>query len=166
MLIVEDGSGLPEAEAYASVAQADARLTGLGLTLWATITEGEKEAAIRRATVYMEQTYRPRWVGARASRAQALAWPRTGVELDGFPVGAGEIPAELVKACVDLAFRAAFRDLSKDTGTAQERQSVKVGPIETTYVAGSALKARYTAVDEMLRPLLAGSSLSVKLVRA
>ena len=166
MLIVEDGSGLPEAEAYASVAQADARLTGLGLTLWATITEGEKEAAIRRATVYMEQTYRPRWVGARATRAQALAWPRTDVLLDGFAVEANEIPAEIVNACIDLAFRAAFQDLSKDTGTTQEKQSETVGPISTTYVAGSALKAKYTAIDEMLRPLLSIGGMSVRLVRA
>jgi hypothetical protein len=166
MLIVEDGTCPASADAYVSVAGADSRLSARGLTLWATLSQGEKEASIRRATDYMEQTYRSRWAGSRASRSQALSWPRTGVEVDGFTVGSDEIPAELVSACADLAFRAAFRELSKDTGTTQEKQAVKVGPIETTYVVGSALKARYTAVDEMLKPLLSTGGGMIRLVRA
>lgn len=50
MLNVEIGTGLPNAESYASVAAVDARCAAVGVTDWAPRTEPEKEVALRRAT--------------------------------------------------------------------------------------------------------------------
>ena len=59
MLIIETGTGAPDAESYASIAAADARCASLGLTAWAALAEADKEIALRKAMIFMA-TYRTR----------------------------------------------------------------------------------------------------------
>lgn len=74
-LIVEDGTGLSNAESFASVAFANTYHTNRGNALW-TGTDAVKEAALRKATDYIQAKYYPRWGGSRMTDAQALDWPR------------------------------------------------------------------------------------------
>lgn len=164
MLTIETGAGLPNADSYASVAQADTRCSALGVTDWAPRADADKEVALRNATQFMLATYRSRWAGRRVYQAQALDWPRWNVVVDNFPVLSTVVPAEVVNACIDLAARAAGGvELMPDLERAIKQDTV--GPITTIYEDGSPERPRYTAVDGMLAPYLCGSGTSGKLVR-
>lgn len=164
-LIVEDGTGLATAESYISVADADTRMTNLGNTNWTTLTATEKEQALRRATVYMEQAYRSRWSGYRNGDTQALSWPRNGVVIDRYIlVDDDVVPAAVADACADLAFRAAAGDLNADLERGVVRK--KVGPLETEYDRASPQSVRYRSIDMMLAPYLMGGGAMATLVRS
>lgn len=162
-LVVENGSGLVNAESYASVADADARQTALGNTTW-TGTDAAKESALRRATEYMEQAYRTRWKGTRLTRAQALSWPRYGAIVDTWDVPLTEVPADVVSACIDLALRALAGDLNPDLERAVIRE--KVGSLETEYSAHSPQSPRYRAADMALSAYLKGGGVMTTLCRS
>lgn len=163
-LNVETGSGSASAESYASVVDADTRLANLGLTNWAPLLTAEKEQALRRATAYMEQSYRTRWQGNRMTAGQALSWPRYDVCIEGFTVSTSSVPAEVRNACIDLAFKAAAGDLNADLTRGVLRE--KVGPLETEYDPHSPISTRYPSIDQQLIPYLRGSSACVGLVRS
>ncbi len=163
-LIVEDGTGLPTAESYVSVAAATARHLALGNDTWATITTEQMEQALRRATAYMEQAFRTRWTGRRVSAVQALSWPRYDVCVDGYSVDSNVVPAEVANACADLALKAAAGDLNADiTGPRLIRK--KTGPLEREYDRFSPQSTRYPAINMLLAPYLTGSSAMATLVR-
>lgn len=166
MLIVETGSGATDSQSYASVADADAYHAARGRTLWATMSEAEKEQALTRATDYMVEVYRKRWDGYRINSTQALDWPRYGVCKDGFAVLSNVVPAEVSKACMELALIAAAGDLLAPQGP--QVKSEKVGPLEVVYADGARQATAYPAVDRLLSPLFgaAGGSNTLKVVRA
>jgi hypothetical protein len=161
-LIVEDGTGLPNSDSYASVASADTRLAALGMTDWTSLSTAQKEQALRRATVYMLQTYRSRWRGRRKLGTQALDWPREEVTRDDYGIFLisgyyayypdDEVPAEVEDACIDLALRSAAADLLPDQSQGVVRE--KVGPLEVEYDRYSPQRKKYSAIDGLLRPLL------------
>jgi hypothetical protein len=165
-LIVEDGTGLSNAESYCSVAYADTRHANNGMTVWTLLSTDEKEQALRRATQYMLSAYRQRWTGYRVKvdPMQALDWPRYGVEVDHFPVHFDTVPADIQNACADLALKAGAGDLAPDLSQGVIRE--KVGPIETEYNRGSPQFTRYRAIDMMLAPYLTGGSSRAVLVRS
>ncbi len=174
MLITETGAGLPDAESLCSVDFADTYLAGLGMTLWATMSTAEKEQALRRATLYMQQAYRLAWAGSRFSDTQALDWPRVNVpRLDG-PGSWGYgpsylahdvVPREVQQACAKMAYKAAAGDLAPDLE--QTKVKEKIGPIEVEYAPGSSAVVRYREIDNLLAPLLGSrGSNSARVVRA
>lgn len=138
-LIVEDGSGLPNAEAYISVEDADAYFSVRGNAAWAALDAPQKEAALRLGADYMGAVYGPKWCGKRLTDAQALDWPRTGRE---------GVPEAVRRANAELAVRASSGQLMADEGAAV--QSETVGPISVTYAKGSTGAVRYKAVDAAL----------------
>lgn len=161
-LIVEDGSGLSTSESYVSVADADTRLAALGMTNWDTLTDTEKEQALRRATVFMEQRYRNRWKGTKLLRDQALSWPRYGAEVDGYALDSNYVPADIANACADIALKAAAGDLTPDLTRGIRRK--KVGPLETEYDPYSPQSPRYPAIDAALSSYLRGSGINARLI--
>lgn len=163
-LVVENGSGLSNAESYASVVAATTRLNLLGNDTWDLLSEVEMEEALRRATTFMEQSYRMRWRGNRVTATQALSWPRHSVYVDGFAVESNTVPAAVVNACSDLALKAAAGDLAPDIERAIIRE--KIGPIETEWSVHSSPTTQYRAIDMTLAPFLRGSGANVWLVRA
>lgn len=170
-LTVETGSGSASSESYASTSDVDTYQSNRGVTLWATLSTAEKEQALRRATTYMEQVYRLRWKGWRYTRDQALSWPRESVERLDYGLGdyyeTDAVPVEVVNACCEMAFKAAFGDLSPDIGRVTKREKVDV--IEVEYEGGRAPFVRYRAIDNILAPLLkgdAGGDSFVRMVRA
>ena len=170
-LVVETGTGLADAESYASVAAADAQCARLGVSGWGDLTEEMKEIALRNATRFMLATYRTRWDGRRVYQAQALDWPRYDVCADGWSVLSTVVPPEVVSACIELAVRAgAGEQLLPDleTGNNQIKRD-KVGPLETEFFENSVdAGARFVAVDRMLAPYFGstGGAGMMKVVRA
>ncbi|TYQ19914.1 UNVERIFIED_ORG: hypothetical protein JN05_01282 [Zoogloea ramigera] len=169
-LIIETGAGLPDADSYASVAEADRQLAALGVTYWAPLDESDKEVALRNATRFMRTNYRLRWAGQRVHQTQALDWPRYDVCVDGWPVRSDVVPTEVVSACIDLAARAGrgeqlMPDL--DTGSNVVKRD-KTGPLETEYFQNTTeARERFVAVDAALAPFFGatGGAGMIKLVR-
>lgn len=161
-LIVEDGTGKSDANAYCSQAFADAWHLARGITNWASMTTDERDAAIVRATAYLVQVYRTRWSGSRFKEAQALDWPRVAVpqrDIDGEPyVAHTVVPIEVQQACAELAFKAAAGDLFVDEGQAVKRK--KVDSLEIEYQDGSSSRVHYAAIEALLLPYLLGGATS------
>ncbi len=165
MIIVETGAGLPDADSYASILQADTRCISLGVTAWAALIGDVKEVALRRATVAMQRDYRSRWTGARVSISQALDWPRYGASVDGFLLPHDLVPSDIINACID---RAALDQLMPVVVfEVPQIKREKVGPLETDFYESTAEpRDRYVDIDAALRPYFGAGGMSLRLVRA
>ena len=135
-ITVEDGTGLPNADAYVSVADADAYHAAQGSpTSWSSASTSAKEDGIRQATTYLDAKFARRWKGARSNELQALRWPRCNViDLDGYLVDSKSIPARLEHATAELALKVVEGDVLlvdvANAGASTTKDRVKVGPIE------------------------------------
>jgi hypothetical protein len=175
-LIVEDGTGKPDAESYVSVTDADTFLSDRGIVTWGAATTSAKEQALRRATDFLTQLYRERWAGCRVLDTQALDWPRYLVpKRDSASNGLADLPSyypsdavptEVKRACAWLAYKAlSATDLAPDQGPQKIR--TKVGPIETEYAPGTRQGTYYRTVELWIAPLLKGAGASsLQVVRA
>lgn len=76
-LIIEDGTGKPDAESYASAEDLAMYAVKFGVTIPAEVPA--QEALLRRAALAMDGMT---WKGRKSNSEQALSWPRRGVELD------------------------------------------------------------------------------------
>ncbi|WP_397448135.1 DnaT-like ssDNA-binding protein [Pseudomonas sp. NA-150] len=76
-LIIEDGTGKPDAESYASADDLTLYAVKFGMVIPADAAA--QEALLRRATLAMDGM---KWKGRKMDSDQALAWPRRGVEID------------------------------------------------------------------------------------
>lgn len=128
-LIVEDGTGLPNADSYVSVADARTYAANYGYTLPAD--DAAVEVLLRQATRFMLTAYGALWQGARAVAGQRLDWPRTGVTAYGQDVPSNIVPGDVRDACALLGVKAQAGPLLPDGGPLVKRE--KVGPIETEY---------------------------------
>lgn len=169
-LVVEDGSGLSNSEAYVSVADADTYHTNHGNSAW-TGTDGVKEIALRNAAQFLEGRYRGMFDGAKRTKEQAMSWPRSfSFTVEGWQVPHDEIPQALKDANAELALRALSGELVADitdpTGSIKSRKR-RVGPLEEDieYQSG-ARHTVYPEVDLILSNYLSGSHSNVELVRA
>ena len=140
-ITVEDGTGLAEANAYISVADADSYHAARGRSDWQEHLSGAKESAIVRATDYLDSVYRRRFVGTRGSSTQSLEWPRSGVCDENGSVIAN-VPTDIANATAELARAMLSVDLAPLPSDTPEGAVVmkreKLGPIEeeTQYVNG------------------------------
>lgn len=165
-ILVEDGSIVAGAEAYCTVDYADTYHEKRANTAWGDLDDDAKEAALRKATDYLEQVYRSRWKGSRVSATQPLSWPRGYVYLEPFIRGAGTnypylvdddtVPTEVKNACAELALRASSADLSPDLDRGVLRE--KVGQLEVQYDPMSPQTRRYPTIDRTLAPYLNGGA--------
>lgn len=173
-LIVEDGTGKPNSESYASVVFADTYFADRNLTAWAALTTVAKEAALRKASEYLTSKYRLAWKGQRRLTTQALDWPRVGVVTDDYKVTPGYgffqisyeiVPVEVKKACAELALSASATALFTNTGQTVLQKTV--GPITVKYDSNSSQQTYFALADSMIGIYLSSSGRSpmVKLVR-
>lgn len=180
--------GASNADSYASLADANAYFSDRGVTAW-TGTDPTKEAALRKATAYLDNAYRGKWRGVRVNDDQALAWPRCNSETirtnttftialiddDGFEIPTDAIPTAIARATMEAALLAlGGTDLEPALAAAQvgiKSISKGVGPLNKaiTYRDDAPMVGRYLAVENYLRGLVTGtpgaSSGTVKLVR-
>ncbi len=137
-LIVEDGSGMTNADAFISVAYADTYHAAMGNTTW-TGAEPLKEGAIRRATAFLSNSYE--WQGyKRQGRPQALAWPRVDVvDCEGWGVDFASIPVEIQKATAEVALRELVSpgSMNPDFTQSEMVKREKIGQIEVEYLNSS-----------------------------
>jgi hypothetical protein len=172
-IVVEDGTGKPDANSYASVATADAYHADRGNTAWLA-EQAAKETALVRATQYIESRYRGRWPGTRLKlRDQRLEWPRYGafvnygpdyvadsyvrdnsLAVDKWPIGTNEVPQELI----DATCEAALRELAKP-GQLQPDVTIGLkrdwaGDTGQEFFLGAGQPPKLTVIDGILGPIL------------
>lgn len=105
-ITVEDGTGRADANSYASVDTLKAYARARGRTVPSSLPECE--ALLLQA---MDALRGLDYVGDRATKAQALDWPRFNVVVQGFPYNSTELPRELEQAQCALAIEAQTTDL-------------------------------------------------------
>ena len=155
-LIVEDGTGLPNADSYVSLVESSAYHTAMGNSAWGAASPSDQESALRRSTQYLDTRYS--WKGNRLTDTQALAWPRTS---SAWPVKA------VKTSCCELALRALSGSLYTDRPDAAVKRET-VGPITVEYGhSQQGGQVRYVIVDDLLSGLINTSGrLSLRVERA
>ncbi len=114
MHLPEDGTANPDANSYASLAEADAyHAAHLYASVWTVATAETKEKALQMATRLIDGQYQ--FHGYRSTTTQALQWPRQlcpdpdqrqaswGLLTTTAYVPANTIPQALVQATCELA---------------------------------------------------------------
>lgn len=156
MLIVEDGTGKPDAESYISVERADELNAKFGNVGWAAFTD--KEVRLRRATRYIDMTFGA-FVAAqiKLNEEQALHYPAyvLGSPVPSSPMA---LARQLEEATAELAF------LDKATPlygiVKRSKKKVKVGTLEVEYDGDSDDGPKFTGAVALLSALMPNSGVS------
>lgn len=129
--IAEDGTGLANANSYATLQFADDYHADRGNGSWGLETPANRQAALVRATDYADKRFGARFRGFRESQQQALEWPRfSAFDNDDFLLR--NIPSQLLKAVAEYALRALTTNplVPDNTQVGLTLNRSKVGPIE------------------------------------
>jgi hypothetical protein len=161
-LVKEDGTGLANANSYASAADGDAyHGKHLYASAWTAATTGNKEIALMMATRLLDACYQ--WNGFRRNNSQALQWPREAcadpdrrnvrfVALDtviGPFVENNVVPQVVIDAACELARLLLVADRTAEWDGQGYKQLVVVGALQITFDPSTAA--------QILPPLLRAS---------
>lgn len=161
-IIVEDGTGLADAESYASVAYADAYFSSRNVSNWDG-SDAHKEGLLRIATEYIDSVFGQRFKGTRNTITQALQWPRDGVSVDGFDLDSDVIPVNLMRATCEIAMQANHTDLLPNLEQAVIREKVDV--LEVEYDSSSPRIVRLSKANALLAKYLTGNGFTFEIHR-
>jgi hypothetical protein len=163
VLVKEDGTGLANANSYATAADGDAYHEGhLYATVWTAATTANKEKALVFATRVIDAQYR--FNGVRATTTQALQWPRSDCpDPDAAPDSTGVglfasavIPTVLINATCEMARALLATDRTgappgEGIDTTQTSASSSTGGTPSSSASNSSM-TRYSKVD--VRPTI------------
>ena len=144
-LVLEDGTGLTNAESYVDESYVNAYFLKRGITEWAGLTN--REQLIIRAMDYIENNYT--YQGTKLISTQALQFPRL---INGETV----YPIALKNAVCELALKSNEEDLLADTDKTTIRE--KVGALEVEYDPNQDNTKSYNYVNKLLAPYLVSTS--------
>lgn len=147
-LIVEDGSGLANAESYLSVATFKSYCDARGLS-YAGQVDSVIEQKLRIATGYIDTV--KRYKGSRLLSAQALEFPRDGLTDWGGLIVTG-VPGRVKQACAELAFKAFTENLYVDLDRGGMVTSQSVGPLSVSYAADAPAGKSFMSAMKLLEP--------------
>lgn len=159
-LVVEDGTGLPTANSYISLADAAEYLaTYRNPEVWLSASESERGQALRVATQWIDSKFGGSWIGRRHTQEQGLDWPR-----DFAYDQAGRLwttmPVVLGRATAEMAVRylqdpnSLAPDVSATEAGNITSQTNTIGPISQsiTYQGASQQTEKvFQLVERMLR---------------
>lgn len=163
-LVVEDGTGLADANSYVSVEFADAYFSARNVTSWADLTTEAKEVSLIKATDYIDAKNAYRFTTKPINAEQALVLPRVFFLNAAYNKIVG-VPVLWLKAVCEYALIASSRDLFTPPSAGEKEiksEEVVVGPIKTktefldTPVQGSFLS--YPSADRLVLQLLGSTS--------
>lgn len=157
--VPEDGTGLINANSYASVEWADEYFTDRGNDAWLDLDEDKKQVALIEATDYINLRFGNNFRGALALDTQSLLFPRLYADDSVF-----QMPDTLRRATAEYALRASVSPLAPDfaydaSGRLWTKKREEVGPIveETSYGAQSVVDMytfrQYPVPDALIRSL-------------
>jgi hypothetical protein len=166
-LIVEDGSGKTNANAYISRADLATYFEDRNDTAMAEQEDEALDAAILYATRDMDQSWD--FHGIKTSTDQALAWPRVGAyDKEEIAIDNDVVPAVVVEACSERAREHLLvRALNDAIDPTAELDALTVGPISLDWSTGElSPMPRNDFYMKLLRGLTIGTPVSHEIVRA
>ncbi len=113
--IAEDGTGLADANSLCSVSDADTYFADRSNTAWAG-TDATKEAALIRATDYIEMLFSEKFKGEAFSDTQALCWPRWFGAMPKTPIFPQDIKRAVCEYAVISLTSSLIPDITIDDG--------------------------------------------------
>jgi hypothetical protein len=166
-LVLETGVGIANANAYADETTLDTYADDRGITL----ADGDAEAALVRASQWLDNTYRPRFQGQRVKlRLQGMEWPRYGVaDSGGFFVPSDAVPVEIVRATCEAAIRELTEvgSLAPDLDRGGQIKELQAGSVRLVYGANASAQTTFQIIDGILASLLGSpSQYTARAVRA
>lgn len=97
-LIIEDGTGKPDADSFATAAELVTYAANYGATIPQDIPA--QESLLRRAALAMDGYT---WKGTRTNGEQALSWPRRDVTIDERTLPSDSVPVRIKSGQMALA---------------------------------------------------------------
>lgn len=109
-LVLDDTIGGEDSNTYISLADAETYFESRAYKdAWANATDGDKDIALVQATRTIDASYE--FSGVKASRTQALRWPRSGAyTCDGYSISSEIIPEGIRNATCEQALEILKRD--------------------------------------------------------
>lgn len=158
MLIVEDGTGLPDSNSYVSAEEANQYFSARSNQAWENAFPDQKAAALVAGTQFVDSTYGHGFVGRRASNEQALNWPRSGA-WNAYGFKESGIPRFVKVATMEAAVYALSNELFTDVNSGEVVQSMSAGSFSVSF-ADSRGKSRVvvSASDLAIRPVVQSSN--------
>lgn len=161
-LIIEDGSGVPNANSYCDLDFALEYCAMKGYNDWLNLSDDEQKIFLIRGTEFVDNYFT--WKGTRSFINQSMAFPREDVYDDDRYKVRG-IPDKLKKACIEAAWlnNTSGSDTlfsSKDINGQVKKQ--KVDTLEVEYfkkddnTSTSSSQVDYTTIYDILNKLLKG----------
>lgn len=163
-MVIEDGSGVENANSYVALDYARQWALNRGVTLSAD--DEELKAQLISACDWIESN-EERIKGMRVAASQSLSFPRAGIFLNGEEFPDNEIPTQVKQAQVSVAMAIAKGTIALPNVASEEAiKSERVGPIATEYRtdAISVGETKFTQAESLLRPLYRSNGLSVQRV--
>lgn len=153
--IVEDGTGLENANSFIDVAYLDSYCQERQIDI-STLTTDDKQSLLIKATDFINTVYYGYFQGVTLNETQSLEFPRI--------IGDDTIyPLNLKKATAEMALKATDGVLLEDSNNVIKREKLDV--IETEYDTNFSQQKKYTFVYNLLRPYMMGSQTSKKILR-
>ncbi|MEE5060532.1 DnaT-like ssDNA-binding protein [Pseudomonas alliivorans] len=140
MLIIEDGTGIADAESYATAEELARYSAKFGATI--PTEQIAQEALLRRAALAMDGMT---WKGRKSSSEQALAWPRREIRLDGENKPERYLPARIQYGQMALAAEIHADDI--------DPIDKRKGPVTKEKVDG-AVEREYATISNTSKRLL------------
>lgn len=185
-LTVEDGTGLADSDSYVSLADCAVYHESRGNMCWsdAQFTDVVREAALRRATFYIDPKYRDRFPGYQTKgRGQSLEWPRTGAYVQipdngrsaalytgnnpdyywsqgQYFIASNVVPREILWATCEAALRemTCWNILNGDLSRKDLALSTTVVTTKITYGPAAPDSTVFRRIDDTLKSLLIPSN--------
>lgn len=165
--VVEDGSGLEDANSFCSVAFAEQYFEDYGApTGWSGFSTEQKEDKLRTGTQFIDLTFN--WKGKKSvPLTQALSWPRAEVTVDGTLLSSTELPYKLQAACCEATKEAVTGSLFVNptaSSVGLKITTTKVGPITVSkeWSGGQSSAPVFPKIDVLLKPLTLSSNRIVR----
>jgi hypothetical protein len=151
--VVEDGTNLPTATSYVSVAAADDyfEIDRAFSATWSALTTEEKEYRLAWATRILDQ--KVRWNGIKDTQTQGLEWPRRSVyDRNDVAISDNIIPEQLVEATLELAKYVNSNDPISGSGV-DFVKSIVLDVLEIEYQEGTSQNSFPNVLNSLLRGL-------------
>jgi hypothetical protein len=147
-MIIEDGTGMPDATSYVGLDEADSYHRERGNGRWSEAGEAEKAAALVRACDWLERAYGRLWEGQKRLATQRLSFPRK--EMDG--VREDEIPWWLKEAQCEAALLELSEPgvLAFDASEGGSLQREREGEVERFFAPGPGSVRRFAQIYRLV----------------
>ncbi len=170
-LVIEDGTGKPNADSYVGVTSADTYALRRRITAWGGLTEEDKESALIQGFDAISQLYGRRFMGRRTNPAQAGVWPREGAYVEGRDIASTTVPEAVKSAQIELAIESIKPGGLWASVDPNEPQLIErtVGPVTRKFKPrdpNAPTQKTFDKVEAMLAPYFDEEYMSLTVYRA